>query len=159
MIVHVLGHGRCNFLAPLCHLCPRHIAPGRETQRFHTHLVMFVVFQQLQREHVSTQRGLGPRRVWVRAQSSMWKSFVTESSEAAKTYIHLNLRAEPSCPTHVHGPPTHTRVYGPNQIAPHTFAGHPCTYHTRVGPNQIILHTFANNRKMCHTRVCQTEPR
>ncbi len=39
---------KCTFLNPLCQLWPKYIAPGRETQRFHMHLLMFLLLQQLQ---------------------------------------------------------------------------------------------------------------
>ena len=44
------------FLNPLCQLWPKYIAPGRETQRFHMHLLMFLLLQQLQQQKASTQR-------------------------------------------------------------------------------------------------------
>ena len=39
---------KCTLLNPLCQLWPKYIAPGRDTQRFHMHLLMFLLRQQLQ---------------------------------------------------------------------------------------------------------------
>ena len=49
------------FLNPLCQLWPKYTAPGRETQRFHMHLLMCLLLQQFQHQNASTQRfGPGP---------------------------------------------------------------------------------------------------
>ena len=56
--------------------------PGRETQRFHMHLLMFSLLQQLQQQNASTQR-VGPQGPG--AQPSAWKHFAAEAAEAAKT--------------------------------------------------------------------------
>ena len=58
------------FLIHVCQLWIKYLALGRETQRFHMHLLMFLLLQQLwpnQQQNISTQRsgpggpgGLGP---------------------------------------------------------------------------------------------------
>ena len=38
------------FPIPLCQLWPKYIAPGRETQRFHMHLLMFLLLKLLKQQ-------------------------------------------------------------------------------------------------------------
>ena len=60
------------YLNPLCQLWPKYIAPGRETQRFHMHLLMFLLLHQLQPlqrpPHTHPQRRSGrlaPPPLWM----------------------------------------------------------------------------------------------
>ena len=68
------------FLNPLRQLWPKYIDPGRGTRRFHMHLLMFLLLQQLQPlqrpPHTHPQRRSGRRKMHMKSLSLSARSYI-----------------------------------------------------------------------------------